>query len=114
MADIGSKGDLLGLPYSNECLHKLRTKLGKSSHEDITRVIIALHRGGIQLLGQLAQIGCVIQKVLQNSHRDVIVIEIDPGELETLAQCRQEGTELGVYHPTALQLQGLQSICNTP
>lgn len=103
MADIRSKGDSLGLPYSHKCLHELRTKLDKSSHKDITCVIIALQRGRIQLLGKLAQIGCMIQKVLQNSHGDVIVIEIDPGELGALAQGRQEGNELRVYHPTALQ-----------
>lgn len=51
-----------------------------------------------------------MEKVLKDSHGDVIVMEIDLGELVTLTQGRQEGTRLEVIHPEALQFLGLQRV----
>lgn len=38
-----------------------------------------------QLQGQPSQICCVVEKVLKDSHGDVIVIEVDLSELGALA-----------------------------
>lgn len=45
-----------------------------------------------------------MRKVLQYRTVEVIVIEMHPGELGTLAQGRKEYTELRVLHPAVLHL----------
>ena len=64
-------------------------------------------------MGQLAQLGYVMQKVLQGQQRDIIVIKIDPGELGALAQGRPNGIEMAVPHATLLQFQDLQGTCGS-
>lgn len=64
-------------------------------------------------MGQLAQLGCVTQKVLQDKQRDIILIEIDLGKLGSLAQGRHDHNEMGVPHATLLQLQSLQGNCDS-
>lgn len=48
----------------------------------------------------LAQVGSVVQKVLQDCHGDAIVTETDCGELGTLSQGRQKQTKVRLTHPT--------------
>ena len=80
MADTCSKHNPLGMPLGPECSHELRTKAEESPCVHVTKVIIALHRGRVLLLIHLAPIVSVQQKVLQDGHREVIVIQVNLGE----------------------------------
>lgn len=72
------------MPYGSETTHELRTKSSKSIFKDKI-LIIALPRGRVQLQDQLAQVCCVLEKVLKDSHGAVIVVEVDLSELGALA-----------------------------
>lgn len=84
VASICRKRDALGLPYYPECIHELQTQLGKSFSGDTSQLIIALHRGRVLLHIHLAPVGCVLQKVLQDGHGEVIVVDVDLGEMRAL------------------------------
>ena len=101
------------MPLGPECIHDLRTKAEESSCVYVTKVIIALHRGRVMLPIHLAPVVCVQQKVLQDGHREVIVIQVDLAEPGAPAEGRCEDSELRVLHPTTLQVQGLQSMCHS-
>lgn len=73
------------MPYGSETTHELRTKSSKSVFEDKILIIIALPGGRVQLQDQLAQVCCVLEKVLKDSHGAVIVVEVDLSELGALA-----------------------------
>lgn len=99
-----SKGNFLRLPSGPEYIQgQLGTKLLESKY---CHGIIAFQRG------QLAQLGCVMQKVLWDKQRDIIMIAIDLGKLGELAQGRHDHIEMVVPHAT-LQLQGLQGTCDS-
>ena len=85
---ICSKRDALGLPYSSESIHELLTKLDKSFYRDMTQLIIALQRGRVLFHIHLAPVGCVLQKVLQDGHGEVIAVEVDLVELRALTEGR--------------------------
>ena len=85
---ICSKRDALGLPYSYESIHELLTKLDKSFYRDMTQLIIALQRGRILFHIHLAPVGCVLQKVIQEGHGELIVVEVDIGDLRALFEYR--------------------------
>ena len=68
------------------------------------QLIIALQRGRILFHINLAPVGCVLQKVLQDGHGEVIVVEVDIFELRALSEGRWDGIELGVLHPTSLKI----------
>lgn len=72
------------MPYGSETTHELRTKSSKSIFKDKI-LIIAFPRGRVQLQDQLAQVCCVLEKVLKDSHGAVIVVEVDLSELGALA-----------------------------
>ena len=88
VADICSKGAVLGLPYCSQCIHEILTNLGKSFYRDLSKFIIALQRGRVLFHIHLAPVGCVLQKVLQDGHGEVIVVEVDIGDLRALFECR--------------------------
>jgi len=88
MADICSKGDVLGLPYYSESIHKLRRKFGKSFYRNLSQVIIALQRGRVLLHTDPAPVGYVLHQILQNGHREVIAVEVDHGELTAMSEGR--------------------------
>ena len=69
--DTCSKGDFLGLPLGPKYVYQLWTKLLKSVFKYL-ETIIAFQRGRVQLLGQLAQLGCVTKKALQDKKRDIL------------------------------------------
>lgn len=54
-----SKGDFLGQPFAPKEAQQLWTKFLKSVFKYCV-TLIAFQRGRVQLLGQLAQLGCVI------------------------------------------------------
>jgi hypothetical protein len=47
----------------------------------MTQLIIAFQRGRVLFHIHLAPVGCVLQKVLQDRHGEVIVVEVDIGDL---------------------------------
>ena len=57
---------------------------------NITPLIIDLYWGRVQFHGQLAHVGCAVQKILQNIPGDVIVIKIDASETGAFGQGRQK------------------------
>jgi hypothetical protein len=67
---------------------------------NITPLIIDLYWGRVQFHGQLAHVGCAVQKILQNIPGDVIVIKIDASETGAFGQGRQKDPEVRVLHPT--------------
>ena len=56
--------------------------------DDVFPLVIALPRGRVLFHGHLAHVGCVVEKVMQEIHGEVVVIEIDLGELGALAEGR--------------------------
>ena len=60
----------------------------KCVYGDVFPLVIALPRGRVLLHGHLAHVGCVVEKVTQEIHGEVVVIEIDLGELGALAEGR--------------------------
>ena len=88
VADICSKGAVLGLPYCPQCIHEILTKSHKSFYRDLSKFIIALQRGRVLFHIHLAPVGCVLQKVLQEGHGEFIVVEVDIGDLRALFECR--------------------------
>ena len=54
-----SKENIRWLPFGPECIEHLRTKLLESISK-VCYEIMAFQRGGIHLMGQLAQLGCVM------------------------------------------------------
>ena len=79
-------------------VQQLWTKLLKSVFKYLD-TLIASQRGAVQLLGQLAQRGCVTKKVLRDKQRE-IMIEVDFEELGALAQGSQEGFEMRNEQPS--------------
>lgn len=61
-----SKGNSLGLSFGPEYIQKLSAYVSQSVCFNSTHVIIALLRGRVLFLSQLAQVGCVVQKLFQN------------------------------------------------
>lgn len=58
-AGICSKGDFLGQPFGPKEAQQLWTKFLKSVFKYCVVTLIAFQRGRVQLLGELAQVGCV-------------------------------------------------------
>ena len=85
---ICSKRDALGQETGPQCIHEVLTKSGKSFYRDLSKLIIALQRGRILFHIHLAPVGCVLQKVLQGAHGEVIVVEVDLVELSALTEGR--------------------------
>lgn len=106
-----SKRDFLGLPFGLKYVQQFWTKFLKSVFKYLV-ILIAFLRGRVQLLGQLAQFGCVTKKGLQDTQGDIIMTEADFKELGAFAQSRHEGFEMRVCHSTPLQFQNLQGTCD--
>ena len=54
----------------------------------MTQCIIALQRDRVLFHIHLAPVGCVLQKVLQDGHGEITVVEVDIGDLRALFEYR--------------------------
>ena len=88
LADICCKRYALRLSFGPEGIHELLTKFHKSFSGDMTQCIIALQRDRVLFHIHLAPGGCVLQKVLQDGHGEVIAVEVDLVELRALTEGR--------------------------
>jgi hypothetical protein len=91
-AGVNPKKDHFGFASGPHCIHELSTTLGNSYWAPSPQPTIAL-------LAQLAQLGSLVQQVLQDRHGNAVPIEAEHSELGAVAQGRQEGSELEILIP---------------
>ena len=54
---------------------------GSISIERLTQIIVALQRGRVLVNTDLAQVGSVLEKVVEHRHGEVTIMDVELGEL---------------------------------